>query len=147
MNKSVDIRIKNRKVYYDYAFLEDYVAGIQLTGTEVKSVRNGKVSLVDSFCYFKSGELFLKGANIAVTEGSFSHDPLRERKLLMKRKELDKLERNLVKGLTIVVKKVFTNDRGLIKIEIALAKGKKNFDKRASIKERDIDRETKREIK
>jgi SsrA-binding protein len=146
MNKSVNIHIKNRKAYFDYAFLEDYVAGIQLSGTEVKSVRNGKISLVDSFCYFDSGELYLKGANISTTEDSFSHDPLRERKLLMKRKELDKLERNLVKGLTIVVKRIFSNERGLIKIDIALAKGKKNFDKRESIKQRDLDRDLKRNL-
>jgi SsrA-binding protein len=147
MNKSTNIHIKNRKVYFDYLFIEDYHVGIQLIGTEVKAIRNGKISLVDSFCYFKSGELFLKGVNIAATEDAFTHDPLRERKLLLKRKELDKLERNLEKGMTIVVKRIYTNDRGLIKLEIALSKGKKNFDKRASIKERDIDRETKRELK
>jgi SsrA-binding protein len=146
MNKSIDIRIKNRKAFFDYVFIEDYVAGIQLTGTEVKSIRNGKISLVDSFCYFKSGELFLRGANISTTEDSFTHEPLRERKILMKRKELDKLERNLVKGLTVVVKKIFSNERGLIKIDIALARGKKNFDKRESIKQRDLDRDLKRNL-
>jgi SsrA-binding protein len=146
MNKSTEIHIKNRKAYFDYLFLEDYQVGIQLTGTEVKAIRNGKISLVDSFCYFKSGELFLKGANISATEDAFTHNPLRERKLLLKRKELDKLERNLDKGMTIVVKRIYTNDRGLIKLEVSLSKGKKNFDKRASIKERDIDRETKRAL-
>ncbi len=147
MNKKDEIQIKNRKVFFDYSFLDNYVAGIQLYGTEVKSIRKGKVSLVDSFCYFKSGELFLKGMNIASTEDAFTHDSLRERKLLLNKSELERLERKLVKGLTIVVKRIFTNDRGLIKVDIALAQGKKNFDKRSSIKERDLDRDLKRSLK
>jgi SsrA-binding protein len=147
VNKKDEIQIKNRKVFFDYSFLDNYVAGIQLYGTEVKSIRKGKVSLVDSFCYFKSGELFLKGMNIASTEDAFTHDSLRERKLLLNKSELERLERKLVKGLTIVVKRIFTNDRGLIKVDIALAQGKKNFDKRSSIKERDLDRDLKRSLK
>jgi SsrA-binding protein len=147
VNKKDEIQIKNRKVFFDYSFLDNYVAGIQLYGTEVKSIRKGKVSLVDSFCYFKSGELFLKGMNIASTEDAFTHDALRERKLLLNKSELERLERKLVKGLTIVVKRIFTNDRGLIKVDIALAQGKKNFDKRSSIKERDLDRDLKRSLK
>lgn len=141
MDKSKKVNIKNRKAFFDYFFLKEYVAGVQLSGTEVKSIRNGKISLADSFCYFNSGELFLKGVNISSTEDSFSHDPLRNRKLLLKRKELKKLENSLEKGLTIIVKRIFSNDRGLIKIEIALSKGKKNFDKRSSIKERDLNRD------
>jgi SsrA-binding protein len=147
VNKKDEIQIKNRKVFFDYSFLDNYVAGIQLYGTEVKSIRKGKVSLVDSFCYFKSGELFLKGMNIASTEDAFTHDSLRERKLLLNKSELERLERKLVKGLTIIVKRIFTNDRGLIKVDIALAQGKKNFDKRSSIKERDLDRDLKRSLK
>ena len=146
MNKSVAVYIKNRKAYFDYTFIQDYIAGIQLTGTEVKAIRNGKISLADSFCYFKSGELFLKGVNISSTKDSFTHEPYRERKLLLKRKELDELQSILLKGYTIVVKRVFTNYKGIIKLEIALSKGKKNFDKRESIKERDLDREFKRNL-
>lgn len=141
--KKLEVNIKNRKASFDYFFLEDYVAGIHLTGTEVKAIRAGKVSLVDAFCYFEKGELFLKNMNISATEEAFTHDPLRVRKLLLKRKELLKLERGFEKGTTIVVKRIFTNERGFIKAEISLSKGKKNYDKRESIKEREISREIK----
>jgi SsrA-binding protein len=137
------IQIKNRKASFDYFFERELNAGIQLVGTEVKSIIYGKISLVDSYCYFKKGELYMKGVNIAA-QGDFSHEPDRERKLLLKRKELNKLEKDLSEGMTIVVKRIFSNDRGKIKAEIALAKGKKNYDKRNSIKEREIDRELKR---
>lgn len=137
------IHIKNRKASFDYFFERELNAGIQLVGTEVKAIINGKISLVDSYCYFKKGELYLKGVNI-VSEGVFGHEANRERKLLLKRKELNKLERDLLEGMTIVVKRIFSNERGKIKVEIALAKGKKNYDKRNSIKEREIDRELKR---
>lgn len=136
-----NVSIKNRKASHDYFFERELTAGIQLTGTEIKAIRNGKVSLVDSFCYFKSGELFMKGVNIAATEDPYTHDPTRERKLLLNRKELDKLERDLEKGMTIVVKKMFSNSKGLIKVDIVLARGKKNYDKRASIKDKEIKRE------
>ena len=141
-----DVSIKNRKASYDYFFERELVAGIQLVGTEIKAIRNGKVSLVDSFCYFKSGELFLKGVNITATEDAWTHDPTRERKLLLNRKELDKLERDLDQGMTIVVKKMFSNVRGLIKVEIALARGKKNYDKRESIKDKEIKREIQQQL-
>jgi SsrA-binding protein len=140
------MNIKNRRAHFDFFFLEDFNAGIQLSGSEVKAIRDGKISLVDSFCYFKSGELFLKGATIPSTANHFSHDPNREKKLLLKRRELEKIQRKLEKGTTIIVKRVFTNDRDLIKVEISLAKGKKNYDKRNTIKERDLDRESKREF-
>ena len=104
-----DVSIKNRKASHDYFFERELVAGIQLVGTEIKAIRNGKVSLVDSFCYFKSGELFLKGVVIAATEDAWTHDPKRERKLLLNRKELDKLEKDLNEGMTIVVTKIFSN--------------------------------------
>lgn len=136
-----DVNIKNRKASFDYFFDRVLVAGIQLLGTEIKAIRNGKVSLVDGFCYFRSGELFLKGVNISATEDSFTHEPLRERKLLLNRKELNSLEKDLTDGTTIIVKKMFSNDRGLIKVEIALARGKKNYDKRASLKDKEIKRE------
>ena len=141
--KKLEVNIKNRKASFDYFFLEDYVAGIQLTGTEVKSIRAGKVSLVDAFCFFENGELYLKNMNISATEEAFTHQPLRNRKLLLNRKELLKLERSSEKGTTIVVKRIFTNERGFIKVEIALSKGKKNFDKRETIKERELTREIK----
>jgi SsrA-binding protein len=140
------IMIQNRKASYDYFFLRSLVAGMQLVGSEVKQVKAGKITLVDSFCTFENGELFLRGVNIPITEEAFSHEPLRPRKLLLKRKELDKLEKDFEKGTTIIVKKIFSSDRGIIKAEIALAKGKKNFDKRESIKEKEIRREIQREI-
>ena len=111
----------------------------------MKAIRENKVALVDSFCYFKDNELFIKGMNISVLKNSFQHEPLRERKLLLNRKELDKLQRDLDDGMTIVVKRLFTNEKNLIKAEIALAKGKKNYDKRASQKEKDMERELKRD--
>lgn len=141
-----DVNIKNRKVSFEYFFLRDYVAGIQLMGSEVKQVRKGKVSLVDSYCYLENGELFLRGMNIAPVEEAFSHEPLRVRKLLLKKQELKKIAREMEEGTTIVVKKMFTNERGFIKVEISLAKGKKNFDKRASIKDKETKREIEREI-
>ena len=137
------IEIKNRKASFDYFFIKEYVAGIVLLGSEVKQIKRGKISLVDAFCYFENGELFLKGMNITATEESFSHDPYRIKKLLLKRDELKKMKNLLDEGVTIVVKKVFSIERGLIKIEIAVAKGKKNYDKRASIKEREIKKELK----
>lgn len=140
MSLKINSTIRNRKASFDYFFLKEFVAGIQLYGTEVKAIKDAKVSIVDTFCYFNKGELFVKGMNI--TEGTFfSHSPMRDRKLLLKRKELDKLENELIPGLTIIVKKIFFSDRGKIKVEIALAKGKKSYDKRNSIKDRESARE------
>ena len=135
--KSTNPVIKNRKVAFDYFFIKEFVAGIQLNGTEVKSIKAGKISIVDSFCYFEKNELYVKGMTIT-EERHFSHDPKRNRKLLLKRSELDKLQKDLVQGMTIVVKKVFFSDRGKIKLEIALAKGKKDYDKRQNILEKDM---------
>jgi len=134
------VDIKNRKASFDYFFLEEFVAGIELFGSEVKSIINGKASLVDSFCYIEKGEVFIMGMNITPM-GSFSHEPLRKRRLLLKKKEIKKIERELTDGITIIVKKLFSNQKGKIKVEIAIAKGKKNYDKRQSIKEREISRE------
>ena len=139
-----DIVIRNKKASHDYEFLEKFVAGIKLLGTEIKSVRLGKASIVDAYCYFSAGELFIKGMHIAeYWWGNLNnHDPLRDRKLLLTAKELRKLDRKIKEtGLTIVVIKVFINDRGLAKAEIALAKGKKEFDKRETLKRKDASRE------
>lgn len=122
------------------------VAGFKLLGSEVKSIRDGRVSFVDSYCYFHDGEIFIKNLNITPVSTRYSHEPNSERKLLLKRKEIEKLKSEMDKGLSIVPVKIFTNERDLIKIEIALARGKKNYDKRNSIKERDLDREMKRSI-
>ena len=137
------VYIKNRKASFDYIFIKEYTAGIQLFGTEVKSIRDGKVSLVDSFCYFKNGELFMKGVNIAVGKTSYTHEPLRDRKLLLNRKELNKLENEMERGMTIIVKKFFSTKENLIKAEIALSKGKKDYDKREALKDKDVKREMK----
>lgn len=138
------INIKNKKAYFDYEILEKYVAGLVLTGTEIKSIRMGKVSLVESYCYFDRGELWVKGVNISEYPwGTFTnHEPKRDRKLLLQSKELQKLERKIKEsGLTIITLRLFLNDRGLAKLEIALARGKKEYDKRETIKQKDMKRE------
>jgi SsrA-binding protein len=135
------INIINKRAKFEYEFIQTEVCGIQLVGSEVKSIRQGKVSISEGYCYFKDGELFVKGMNISdYGFGSF-HETVRDRKLLLKRKELNDLESKLINGLTIVPYRVFLNDKGLIKMEIALSKGKKIHDKRESIKSRDLDRE------
>ncbi|MBX2951495.1 MAG: SsrA-binding protein SmpB [Leadbetterella sp.] len=142
LQKTVNIR--NKKASFEYFFLEEYAAGMVLTGTEIKSVREGKVSMADAYCFFNKGELYVKNLNISRYENGtyFNHDPLRERKLLLTRRELRKLENKLTdKGLTIIPTRIFINDAGLAKMEIALAKGKKLYDKRDSIKEKDMKRE------
>ncbi len=141
------VEIRNKKASFDYEFLETFEAGIVLVGTEIKSIRMGKVSLVDSFCYFVGNELFVKGMNVAkYFWGSWGqHEPLRDRKLLLTRKELRHLRQAVKeKGLTIVAVKLFINGEGYAKLVIALARGKKAFDKRATIKEKDIRREMER---
>ena len=138
------VNIRNKRAFFDYEIIDKFVAGIQLTGTEIKSIRNGRAGLVDSFCYFKKGELWVKGMNIAeYFYGTFNnHAPDRERKLLLTKKELLKLERKTKEsGLTIVPLRMFLNERGYAKLEIALAQGKKKHDKRETIKERDTKRE------
>jgi SsrA-binding protein len=141
---SNNINIRNRQASYEYELLDKYVAGIVLTGTEIKSIREGKVNLQDGYCYFNNSELFVKGINITpYAQGThYNHDATRERKLLLKRTELRKIEGKVdEKGLTLVPTRLFLNERGLAKLEIALAKGKKLHDKRDSIKERDAKRE------
>lgn len=142
-----DINIKNRQATFEYELVDKYIAGIVLTGTEIKSIREGKVNLQDGYGYFNNGELFVKGVNISpYAQGThYNHDATRERKLLLKRSELKKLEsRSAEKGLTLVPTRLFINDRGLAKMEIALGRGKKTHDKRDSIKERDARRELQR---
>jgi SsrA-binding protein len=139
-----NIVIKNKKASHDYEFLEKFVAGIILSGTEIKSLRLGKATLSDSYCFFNNGELFIRGMYIAeYWWGNLNnHDPLRERKLLLTSRELRKTERKIKEsGLTIIVIKVFINDRGLAKAEIAISKGKKEYDKRETLKRKDHTRE------
>lgn len=142
--------IKNRPATFEYAIDDKLTAGIVLTGSEIKSVREGKVSFNDSYCFFHKGELWIKSLHIAeyVNAGYAGHDPTRERKLLLSKRELSKWEQKLkTKGYTIVPLAMFVNDRGFAKLDIGLGKGKKQHDKRESIKKRDVDREIKRYLK
>ncbi len=140
------LEITNRRAKYEYHFIDEYQAGIVLMGSEVKTIKIGKVSIVDSFCYFKGDELFIKNFNVTEMSTSYTHEPNREKKLLLNKKELKKLKSDLTKGLTIIPYKVYTNDKGIIKVKIVLAKGKKDWDKRNDIKEKDIQRELKKTI-
>jgi SsrA-binding protein len=144
------ISIKNRRASFDYTFVEKFTAGIVLLGTEIKSIREGKASLVESYCYFKNDELFIKSLNISIyTEGNlYNHEPTRERKLLLTKQELVKLRKKMQdKGLTIIPTLLFTSDSGYAKVEIAIAKGKKNYDKREDLKTKDLNREMNRKFK
>lgn len=136
------VRIENRKVKFEYFIEEKFSAGLKLTGVEVKRIREGKISMTDSFCYFNNGELFMKNVLI---QGIGNDNNARDKKLLLKKKELRKLETELIKGLTIIPYILYENEKGLLKIEIVLAKGKKLWDKRNTIKERDISRELKKQ--
>ena len=138
------IEIKNKKASFEYEFIERFVAGIVLSGTEIKSIRAGKASLVDSYCYFSGTELYVKNMNVAeYWWGSYNrHEPRRDRKLLLTKKELRKLARSIKeKGLTIVPVKLFIAENGYAKLDIALARGKREFDKRQSIKDKDMRRQ------
>lgn len=139
-----NIQIKNKKAFFEFEIIEKYTAGIVLTGTEIKSIRLGKANFIDAYCHFVNGELWVKGLNIAEYDwGTYNnHDPRQERKLLLNKKELVKLSRqSQEKGLTIVALKLYTNDKGYAKLDIAIARGKKSHDKRESIKEKDSKRE------
>lgn len=143
------VNIENRKAKFDYQFIDTLTAGLVLKGTEIKSIREGKAGLSDSYCYFRNDELFIKNFHITeYADASFyQHEPLRERKLLLSRQELNKLLKRVKdSGLTIVPIKLFINDRGFAKLNIALAKGKKDYDKRDDIKKRDIEREMNRKF-
>ncbi|MDH6307896.1 SsrA-binding protein [Dysgonomonas sp. PFB1-18] len=145
-----NVNIKNKRASFDYEFIETFTAGIVLTGTEIKSIRLGKASLVDTFCIFEKGELWVRNMYIAeYFYGSYNnHVARRDRKLLLNKKELKKMER-LVKetGYTIVPTRIFLNDRGLAKVNIAVAKGKKQYDKRQSLREKDDKRAMDRAMK
>jgi SsrA-binding protein len=144
---SSDINIRNKQATFQYELLDKYIAGIALRGTEIKSIREGKVNLQDGYCYFNNGEIFARGINITpYAQGThYNHEAARERKLLLKKTELKKLESKVEeKGLSLIPIRIFINDRGLAKLEIALARGKKTHDKREGIKESDIRRELSR---
>ncbi|MCE2741716.1 MAG: SsrA-binding protein SmpB [Sphingobacteriales bacterium] len=147
MLKIKEINIVNKKAGFEYILLQKYTAGMQLTGTEVKSIRLGNANLNDAFCFFKGDELFIRGLNIGTfKQGShFNHEPTRIRKLLLRKKELVKIKvKGTEKGIAIIPIRIFETDRGFLKIEIALGQGKKAFDKRESIKERDVERNLRR---
>ena len=131
MNKRFEIQ--NKKVRFEYEIIQSFNAGIQLIGSEIKSIRNGKISINDSFCFFKNGELFVTNMVITESKNSLVHEPNRIKKLLLKKTELNKLQNQLVKGMSILVTKVFLNEKGMAKV-------KKLYDKRETIKERDLNR-------
>ena len=148
MEKKPNIFIDNRKATFNYFLLEEFTAGIVLVGCEIKSIRNGAVNMSDSYCVFVGNELYVKNLHISPYKNSNftykDYDPKRDRKLLLTKRELRKLQRDVnEKGVTIVPVKLFTNERGMVKMTIALAKGKHTYDKSQSIKERDLDREMK----
>lgn len=147
---SNNIQIKNKRATFDYALLETFTAGIVLTGTEIKSIRLGKASLVDTYCVIERGELWVK--NMYISEyfyGTYNnHAARRDRKLLLTRKELKKIDTESKNtGFTIIPVRLFINEKGLAKVVIAIAKGKKEYDKRDSLKERDDKREMDRAFK
>ena len=139
-----NVNIRNKRATFDYEILEEYLAGVVLYGTEIKSIRMGKASMVDSYCYFADGELWIRGVNISEYSWGTcnNHVPKRDRKLLLTKKELAKLSRSLQdKGLTVVGLRLFINERGLAKIAIGLARGRKSYDKREYLKANDAKRE------
>lgn len=137
------VNIKNKKAFFNYEIVDKYVAGMVLMGTEIKSIRLGKATLGEAYCFVNNGELFIKSMNIAIYElgTHFNHTPTRDRKLLLNKKEINKIQRKLEEqGLSIVPIRLFINDRGFAKIEIGIGKGKKLHDKRESLKEKDAKR-------
>lgn len=138
------IEIRNKKASYQYFLVEEFTAGIQLTGTEIKSIRQGKANIADAFCIFEGNEMFVKEMHVAIyTEGTiYNHEPKRDRKLLLTKRELKKLLTKVKeKGFTIIPTLLFINEKGLAKINIALARGKHFYDKRETIKKKDIQRD------
>jgi len=141
------LEISNRKAYFEYFFEATYVAGIVLAGTEIKSLRTGKASFNDSYCIFHKGELYIKSLHISeYAFGTYTnHEPMQERKLLLNKNELKKLEaKTKEKGYSIIPLKIFISEKGLAKVEIGLGKGKKHYDKRETIKQRETERDVKR---
>ena len=150
LRKKSPVNIRNKKASFEFFFVDTFTAGIVLTGTEIKSIRQGKASLVDSYCYIHQGEIWVKGMNISpYFFGSYNnHEAKRDRKLLLNRREINKLQEATKQvGFTIVPILVFIDDRGRAKVDIALAKGKKAFDKRQTMKEKEDRREMDRAIK
>ena len=150
LRKKSPVQIRNKKASFEYFFVDTYTAGIVLTGTEIKSIRLGKASLVDTFCYINNGEIWVKGMNVSpYYYGSYSnHEAKRDRKLLLTKREIHKLqEATKAVGFTIVPTLVFIDDKGRAKMDIALARGKKEFDKRQTLKEKEDRREMDRAIK
>jgi SsrA-binding protein len=141
------INIVNKKSKFEYEFIRTLNAGIQLLGSEVKSIRESRVDFTDSYCYFNEGELFIRNLHVSTIDSHYSHEAKRERRLLLKRRELDKLGKDLVKNMTIVPYRIYETEKSIFKIEIALGRGKKLYDKRETIKNRDIERETQKELK
>ncbi len=144
LRKKSPVQIRNKKASFEYEFIDTYTAGIVLTGTEIKSIRLGKASLTDAFCYINNGELWVKGMNISpYFYGSYAnHEAKRDRKLLLNKKEIRTLRQDTLQpGYTIVPVLVFIDDHGRAKMDIVLARGKKQYDKRQSIRERDDKRE------
>jgi SsrA-binding protein len=144
------VEIKNKRAWHEYEMLDKFVAGIQLTGTEIKSIRAGKASLVDAYCLFSDGELYVKGMHVTEYDfGSiYNHFPKRDRKLLLTHRELRKLEKTVrEKGLTIIALRIFIAKSSYAKLEIALARGKKEYDKREDLKKKDSQRELDRVMK
>lgn len=144
------INIKNKRASFDYEFIDTYTAGLVLTGTEIKSIRLGKASLVDTYCIFDKNELWVKNMNVSpYFYGTYNnHSARHDRKLLLNKKELHKLQRNVTEtGYTIVPVRLFINEKGLAKLVIALAKGKKEYDKRQTLREKDDKREMDRMFK
>lgn len=150
MNEQKKINIRNKRATFDYEILEEWVAGIVLVGTEIKSIRAGKASMTDSFCYFDKGEVWIRGVNIAEYDWGTcnNHAPRRDRKLLLTAREIGKMQRAAQdKGLTIVGLRLFLNERGLAKVVVGLARGRKSYDKREYLKENDARREMDKAMK
>lgn len=144
LRKKSPVSIRNKKASFEYFFVDTYTAGIVLTGTEIKSIRMGKASLVDTFCYIHNGEIWVKGMNISpYFYGSYNnHESKRDRKLLLNKKEIHNLQEDTKQvGFTIIPKLLFIDDHGRAKLDIALCRGKKEFDKRQTLKEKEDRRE------
>lgn len=138
-----NLQIQNRKARFEYHILETWTAGLMLQGTEVKSIREGKCVMTDSYCFFVSGELFIRDLDIPIGKTFYQHEPKRPKKLLLNRNELNKLQKGMDKGVTIIPLKIHEVN-GRFKCDIALAKGKKLYDKRADLKDKDVKREIER---
>jgi len=150
VHKQQNINIKNKRAYFDYEIIEKWVAGIQLVGTEIKSIRGGKASVGEAYCRFTHDDLYVVNMNISEYDfGNINnHESRRDRKLLLNKKELVKLQKKIKEsGLTIIPLRMFLNDRGLAKLEIGLAKGKKTHDKRETLKQKDARRDMDRAMK